>query len=225
MNESRSAAWTLTQLLRAIVVNSRRPWPLIVRTSGPSSIVARGSPGRVKMSGRAASMNGRAKNADRARRSGPSRARVERPTSASQAIPRAANDPIGSRLIATMKATVRMNFRRASARWTGCRGRRSDRGPGSGRALSAVGAQEPPEQEHEQEDDGDADEAGDDRRRRCRRGPGSCSRGGSGSRGPCRPPRTPARSATDSRPSGIAPRRSGASATITPAIARPTTHQ
>ena len=32
--------------------------------------------------------------------------------------PSAANDPTGSRLTETMKATVSRNFRRASARWT-----------------------------------------------------------------------------------------------------------
>ena len=45
VNESRRAAWTLTQLLRAIVANSRRPCPLIVRTIGPISIVAEGIAG------------------------------------------------------------------------------------------------------------------------------------------------------------------------------------
>jgi hypothetical protein len=63
-------------------------------------------------------MNGRAKNAERVRRSGPSRASVERPTRPSQAIPSAPKDPIGSRLTETMKATVRTNFRRGSTRWT-----------------------------------------------------------------------------------------------------------
>jgi hypothetical protein len=63
-------------------------------------------------------MNGSAKKADRVRRSGPSRASAERPTSASQAMPSAANDPTGRRLIETMKATVRTNLSRASSRWT-----------------------------------------------------------------------------------------------------------
>jgi len=63
-------------------------------------------------------MNGRAKNAERVRRSGPRRASVERPASASHATPRAANDPTGSRLTETMNATVRTNFRRASRWWT-----------------------------------------------------------------------------------------------------------
>jgi hypothetical protein len=63
-------------------------------------------------------MNGRAKNAERVRRNGPRRARVERPARASQAIPRAANDPTGRRLTETMNATVRTNFRRASRSWT-----------------------------------------------------------------------------------------------------------
>jgi hypothetical protein len=63
-------------------------------------------------------MKGRAKNAERVSRSGPSRASVERPASASQAIPRARNEPTGSRLIERMKPTVRTNLRRASSRWT-----------------------------------------------------------------------------------------------------------
>jgi hypothetical protein len=63
-------------------------------------------------------MNGRAKNAERVRRSGPSRARVESAARASQAIPRARNDPTGSRLTETMNATVRMNLSRASRSWT-----------------------------------------------------------------------------------------------------------
>jgi hypothetical protein len=63
-------------------------------------------------------MNGRAKNAERVSRRGPRRAIVERSTRASQAIPSAANEPTGSRLIETMKATVRMNLSRASRRWT-----------------------------------------------------------------------------------------------------------
>jgi hypothetical protein len=70
------------------------------------------------MRGRAASMNGSAKNAERVRRSGPSRASAERPASATQAMPSAANEPIGSRLTETMKATVRTNLSRASRRWT-----------------------------------------------------------------------------------------------------------
>jgi hypothetical protein len=101
-----------------MVKNSRRPWPLTVRTIGPISMVARGSPGRVKTSGRAARTKGRAKNADFVRRRGPSRASVERAARASQAIPRAANEPTGSRLIETMNATVRTNLRRGSTRWT-----------------------------------------------------------------------------------------------------------
>jgi hypothetical protein len=63
-------------------------------------------------------MNGSAKNAERVRRRGPRRARVERAARASHAIPRAPNDPTGSRLIETMKATVRRNLSRASSRWT-----------------------------------------------------------------------------------------------------------
>jgi hypothetical protein len=63
-------------------------------------------------------MNGRAKKAERVRRRGPSRASVERPASATQAIPSAANEPTGSRLTETMKATVRTNLSRASRRWT-----------------------------------------------------------------------------------------------------------
>jgi hypothetical protein len=63
-------------------------------------------------------MNGRAKNADFARRRGPRRASVERAASPTQAIPRAANDPTGRRLMETMNATVRMNFSRGSTRWT-----------------------------------------------------------------------------------------------------------
>jgi hypothetical protein len=59
-------------------------------------------------------MNGRAKNADLVRRRGPSRARAERAARASQATPRAANDPTGRRLTETMNATVRMNLSRAS---------------------------------------------------------------------------------------------------------------
>ena len=114
VNERSSAACTLTQLLRAMVANSRRPWPLTVRTSGPITIVPRGSPGRVNTRGSAASMKGKAKNAERVSRSGPSRASVERPARASHAIPRATNDPTGSRLIATMNPTVRTNFSRAS---------------------------------------------------------------------------------------------------------------
>jgi len=118
VNESSRAAWTLTQLLRAIVANSRSPWPLIVRESGPMSKVPRGSPGRVKTSGSAARTNGRAKNDERVRRSGPRRATVERRARPSQAIPSARNEPTGRRLIETMNATVRMNLRRASRRWT-----------------------------------------------------------------------------------------------------------
>jgi hypothetical protein len=118
VNESRSAACTLTQLFRAIVANSRRPCPLMVRTIGPISIVARGSPGRVKTSGRAARTKGRAKKEDLASRRGPRRARVDSAASPSQATPRAAKDPTGSRLIERMNPTVRMNLRRASRRWT-----------------------------------------------------------------------------------------------------------
>jgi hypothetical protein len=63
-------------------------------------------------------MKGRAKNADRVSRNGPSRASAESPASPSQAMPRAANEPVGSRLIETMKPTVRTNSRRASRWWT-----------------------------------------------------------------------------------------------------------
>jgi hypothetical protein len=81
-------------------------------------MVPSGSPGRVKTSGSAARTKGRAKNAERARRSGPSRAAVESATRKSQAIPRAKNEPMGSRLIARMSPTVRRNLSRASRRWT-----------------------------------------------------------------------------------------------------------
>jgi hypothetical protein len=90
----------------------------MVRTIGPISIVARGSPGRVKTSGRAARTNGSAKKEDFASRSGPRRARVDSAASPSHAIPRAANDPTGSRLIERMNPTVRTNFSRGSTRWT-----------------------------------------------------------------------------------------------------------
>jgi hypothetical protein len=63
-------------------------------------------------------MNGRAKNAERASRSGPRRAAVERTTSPSQAIASATKDPTGRRLTARMNPTVRMNLRRGSIRWT-----------------------------------------------------------------------------------------------------------
>jgi hypothetical protein len=118
VNERRRAAWTLTQLLRAMVANSRSPWPLIVRASGPISMVPSGSPGRVKTSGRAARTKGRAKNAERARRNGPRRASVESVARPTQPIARAANDPTGSRLMARMMPPVRTNFRRGSTRWT-----------------------------------------------------------------------------------------------------------
>jgi hypothetical protein len=90
----------------------------MVRTIGPISIVARGSPGRVKTSGRAARTKGRAKKEDLASRRGPRRARVDSAARPSHATPRAANDPTGSRLIEMMDPTVRRNLRRASRRWT-----------------------------------------------------------------------------------------------------------
>jgi hypothetical protein len=78
--------------------------------------VPSGSPGLVKTSGSAASTNGSANQELRVSRSGPRPAAVESPASTAQAIARAANDPAGSRLMATMKATARTTFSRASAR-------------------------------------------------------------------------------------------------------------
>jgi hypothetical protein len=69
----------------------------------------------VKTSGRAAIMNGNAKNAPRAVRSGPRCADHERTAMISQAIARATYDPTGSRLTARMKASVSRNFSRGSA--------------------------------------------------------------------------------------------------------------
>jgi hypothetical protein len=60
-------------------------------------------------------MNGRAKKALRAVRSGPSRADQDRATSTSHATAVATYAPIGRRLTARMNATVAMNFSRASA--------------------------------------------------------------------------------------------------------------
>ncbi len=119
VNASSSAAWTLIQLLSAMVANCTSPSPLMVRVSGPRSIVPSGSPDLVKINGTAASRNGAARNARRAGRRGPRRATTETPMTASSAITRATNEPIGSRLTVTMNAIVAMNFTRASARWTG----------------------------------------------------------------------------------------------------------
>jgi hypothetical protein len=69
----------------------------------------------VKTSGRAAIMNGNAKKALRAVRSGPRWADHERTTTISQAIASARYDPTGNRLTASTKATVSRNFRRGSA--------------------------------------------------------------------------------------------------------------
>ncbi len=94
----------------------------MVTVSGPRGKLAMGFSGRVKISGRAASMNGSAKNAPRDSRNGPSPAVAESMTRAAQAIARATKDPVGSRLTATMKAMVSRNFSRASAAWSGlCR--------------------------------------------------------------------------------------------------------
>ncbi len=64
-------------------------------------------------------MNGRAKNAERAVRNGPSPDADDSATMTSHANRRAAYAPIGRRLTVTMNATVRMNFSRGSAAWTG----------------------------------------------------------------------------------------------------------
>ena len=58
-------------------------------------------------------------DARRAGRNGPRPAVAEHATSASQMITIARNEPIGSSEIMRMNAIVRMNFTRASARWTG----------------------------------------------------------------------------------------------------------
>ena len=63
-------------------------------------------------------MNGRAKNAPRDRRNGPSPALADMSASVAQAIPSAAQDAVGSSEIETIAAIVRMNLNRASARWS-----------------------------------------------------------------------------------------------------------
>ena len=116
VNASSSAAWTLIQLLRAIVANCSRPSPLIVSVIGPRSIVPSGSPVRVNTSGSAASRNGAARNARRAGRNAPTRATARGRRRRARPEPSATNEPTGSRLTATMNASVPTNFSRASAR-------------------------------------------------------------------------------------------------------------
>jgi hypothetical protein len=62
-------------------------------------------------------MNGRAKNAPRDSRNGPSPALADRSASVPHAIARADHEPVGSSEIATIATIARMNFRRASSRW------------------------------------------------------------------------------------------------------------
>jgi hypothetical protein len=117
VNVRRRAAWTLTQLLAAIVAKSRSPSPETVRVRGPRPIVPSGSPVRVTTRGRAARRNGAARNAERAVAKAGRRAASEPPTIASQARPMARKAPLGRRLTATMKPTARTILPRASARW------------------------------------------------------------------------------------------------------------
>ena len=110
----RSAAWTLIQLLRRIVVNMRTPSSLRRMVSGPISSTARAGSPRVTTSGKAARANGIAMNAPRAVRSGPRWADQDTTTRSSHATSNARYEPTGSRATARMKAIARMNFRRAS---------------------------------------------------------------------------------------------------------------
>jgi hypothetical protein len=73
----------------------------------------------VKISGKAASANGRAMTADRESRNGPRPAVAEQATSTSQVMNIAIHEPMGSSEIMRIVAMVTMNFNRASARWNG----------------------------------------------------------------------------------------------------------
>ena len=119
VNASRSAACTQIQLRRAIVANITSPSPLMVSVTGPSDSVPSGSPLRVKISGSAARRNGAARNARRAGRNVPTRAIVAAMSTSTHAMRIARNEPIGSRLTATMNTTVARNFARGSARCSG----------------------------------------------------------------------------------------------------------
>ena len=226
VNDSRRAAWTLTQLLRAIVANSRRPWPLIVRTIGPSSIVASGSPGRVKIERQGRQHERQGEERRPGGRSGPRRARAESPARASHAMASAANDPTGRRLIETMNATVRMNFSRASARGRRCRGRGSGRGSGQDAVVRfrlRCAGQEPAEHDHARKTIATPRSP---RRswKRCRRDPGSCSPAGCWKPGSCPASSKPFSMATESRPSG-SPEAKAARARRSRRDRQPTTHQ
>ena len=119
-----------------------------------------------------------------------------------------------------MNPTVRRNFSRASARWTGCRARRSGRGPGRPPALPPAGEQ-PAEHEHEGEDDGEPDEPREivetaavearDRVVRAGAGSGSCAASIEALVARRR----------ESSPSGSRRGEGGARTAITPAIAEP----